>query len=461
MSRSLFLNNNPTGASDKWTRVDYLKDETTFSALAGIPVANTSIGNSTFTMESTYTSLSCNPFTVEEDGTASNVPFTPLYLELETNMTDASRGSPRENGSWYGVHHKHDVDGGKVWWTMALDRFVEITKIGVAPHTNDLSLFEGYSSEDIEPARLLLQARTERKTEQGDTFLSVYKSECDVTQHYVESRVHCDQRRQTDNPPRSCQVVAQRSSQQKHAPEGISTLQFPYLFKEISEQLPLTMQRASQGSGGAMDPTLYYMYDRTMADFATSEPNQTFTDIAIEDFSINLSQLINTYLLLWQIKDSVHSQLWGDAFKARTQPNAYGLLIYQQTDAVTTSRVYGIAWEWMIPCLLCCLVLAIAGVLGVYFAHKGQGPELLGFVSTILRDSRYVSLPKGQKLHAHELSRLWKRERIRYGHVGQDDGEEPALGIGPEEQVAQMRRAGKSVPIPEDGSGAFNLSVVR
>ena len=91
-----------------------------------------------------------------------------------------------------------------------------------------------------------------------------------------------------------------------------------------------------------------------------------------------------------------------------------------------------------------CMMLVLLGVSGVIYTHKGRCPELLGFVSTILRDSRYVSMEIGQPLGympASELSRLLRGERIRYGHIEMNDTEDFSMGIGLEGGVRRMRKA--------------------
>lgn len=179
-------------------------------------------------------------------------------------------------------------------------------------------------------------------------------------------------------------------------------------------------------------PLLFILtfYDGQPRAYTVRGSGPNLTEVSDVDISIRLSQAINSFVLLDQLDISLYAQNWPEV-----DPSDVGLsggslqFAYKEVPALTTDAifVYRIAWPWMVACIISCGVLSALGVLSVVFAHMARGPELLGFVSTILRDSRYVSISSQpaelEKMTGFELSRLIRNERIRYGQIRTSDAE--------------------------------------
>lgn len=218
-----FLHKTPTRGGEEWTEIDYPRDKPIFSSLVGIPVTNTSIGNSTFSIESTYISLSCDKLNKTRLSWSYVPTMGEVFLDSEAPLRDMYN-TTFANGSWYGSQHPYTTNDESgyyfIWWSLGLDRFVDeiwTENLTALEGRNPLSLFENFTSEDVQPANLLFQARSVTELSNG-TRLDLYQTECRVLQNYIESRVRCDQRLRTETPSRTCQVISQRLSQHPHPP---------------------------------------------------------------------------------------------------------------------------------------------------------------------------------------------------------------------------------------------------
>jgi hypothetical protein len=404
-----------------------------YSSLVGIPVANVSRGNSTFYLESGYLNLTCGIRRLKNESTkGTDEADTAAFLKIETPLVDSKRSTNISSASWYGVHHKFNEVNDGVWFTIGLDRLLP---------DHELSFYSpDLDDQDIRPTNLLFQAR-DRYTN-NDTIgevVQVYRTECQVEQKYVESRVTCIYDQGSIRP--LCKVVAQRPSREDHPPGNSTFLSERRNFHRVSQDMP----RWYRGTGNRKsDPMLLHLYDPTMADYLAESSTQDLRKVTDEDFSIRLSQAINSFILAEQLGLSANPQFAKSTMFSHGRGHSSGIRHLNATAETTNfDVVYRIAWPWMIPCILSCAVLAAAGVLGVAYAHSGSGPDFLGFASTMLSDSRYIDMYSPEVdiglMEGSELARLLKKRRIRYGRVRRGSNEE-AVGIGREEEVTMLLR---------------------
>lgn len=183
--------------TDDWIKLDQGSNTTEYTSLAGIPLNNISIGNTLFSLESSYISLDC--------------------LDVETLILEkwghGSLGESvfSEDLSILAVRNHTNL---AATWTLALDRFVDrIWLLTEGPSRDRLDerhrpmLFRHEEDIEVEPSSLLFQGRF--RPEEMISGCS-FKSRCRVTQEYVESRVNCSRATPTDK--HNCTVVAQRKS---------------------------------------------------------------------------------------------------------------------------------------------------------------------------------------------------------------------------------------------------------
>lgn len=123
---------------------------------------------------------------------------------------------------------------------------------------------------------------------------------------------------------------------------------------------------------------------------------------------------------------------------SQAQPQIAGPMA-TETETTDFLFVYTISWPWMAVCIVSCAVLLIGSILGVFYTHMARGPELLGFVSTMFRDSKYIDVPLGtENVGGLELSKIMKDERFRYGFTRDSQGGVGRVGIAHEEHVTKI-----------------------
>lgn len=84
--------------------------------------------------------------------------------------------------------------------------------------------------------------------------------------------------------------------------------------------------------------------------------------------------------------------------------------------------------------------MLVASVLSVAIAHWIRGPEIWGYVSTVCRDSRHMELVEGSgQLTAAKVFKSMAKERIWYGTLRTENGEELRMGVEREENTGGTR----------------------
>lgn len=268
----------PESGSD-WR--DIRQDLTTddYSSLAGVPLSDLNYdGKTTFSLESSYIQLQCSNITTsplsEPDGSYRDMMRVDLLQSAFSDFISISGARhiyELPNGTWHGVSSSRNISSTDTTWSLGLDRFIdplwfggnntnftEFRKGAEGSRAEDLHrliLFQDQKGIEAGPTRLLFQAKCKDSSHAPQLYFTGY---CDVTQRYVESRVTCDRSTTTRQ---NCSVVAQRPSQQMHAPESLTPLSFPVIFHDISQELPLAV-------GGDVsfqtETSLYYIKDPSL-----------------------------------------------------------------------------------------------------------------------------------------------------------------------------------------------------
>ncbi|CAH0045870.1 unnamed protein product [Clonostachys solani] len=419
------------------------------------------IGNSTFYLESSHLQLNCDSATSHKlhNSTQSFLEAETPLIKIELNhankialVSEGNRTFPVTkdgrtfvNGSWYGFQHAQSQ---YTEWNIAVDRFVDkfwFTAFGTRHYTNktkydlylypNMGVFENETAIEAGPTYLLFQTRRNITFQNFDLgkdefrYFEVQKAKCLVLQKYVESRATCS--RATHESTADCRVESQRPSQKQHPSENLSILSHPYVFAHLAKNLPTTVQ-----AGGASDPTLWSISDQPEPLIFDRPMLPNFTNISASQLSRGLTKVINSYMLIRHAdKNLLPRQLSGD-FEGRGSGKYWSL-----TSAETThlTRVFSVSLPWMAACFASCGVLAACGIMGIILVHRGNSPEILGFVSAIVRDSRYITIPTDvDHMNGEDLSRMLKSERLRYGYTSFESREAPQMGIGRETEITKI-----------------------
>ncbi|KAL6355642.1 hypothetical protein LRP88_11245 [Fusarium phalaenopsidis] len=392
-----------------------------YSALVGIPINNISVGNSSFPIETTYVHLDC--FSLKKT-LSPNGKFIDIK---NTSLEGLSPSLP--NGTWQG----YKSNGAS--WNLAVDTFTDIMWRNYSfyerrglnrSQINQPSMFTNEVGVEANPTTLLKQVEYPRSGMRPSDWFS---AKCGVVQHYVESRINCSLT--SRNALRNCTVVEQRPSQKAHAPKDISFLSFPSIFRQLSLQMPGVAQHDSELYG--LEPSLKYLQNPSTASMG-SEPLPALENVTQELFSYRLGQLINSYLLIGQVFDSILS--------GNSDPDAvFEPNITVSVGVTNLSELYHVSRAWTGTFMFSCIVLFAGGALSVVFVHLATSPDVLGFASTVVRDSKHIDTPpEAAKMDGLDLTKSMKMRRIRYGVVHGAPEAEPLLGVGPEEAVEKLKR---------------------
>ncbi|KAL6412031.1 hypothetical protein AUP68_04411 [Ilyonectria robusta] len=426
-----FFQGTSVGLDDEDWRELSREDTHQYSSLVGIPATNISTGNTTFSIQSSYIDLVCTPYTADLLNSCAS-SFFPYEIALhDTSFPFGTETGQILNGTWNGFQHnstaEHFID-----WNLALDRFVDRRW-----WNNSVSLgsFENETGIEAEPTHLLFQARinisacssNDANGNNDYERVQIGRTKCRVLQKYVESRVKCSRNLHASRG--ECSVIAQRKSKKEQPSENLSVLSHPYSFYYLSDFFPTSI---STRFPPITNPTLVYLRSGSIDDLHDRWGLlPLLQDVGSGDLSMRLSQVINTYILLSQVGFQISS----GSFEARSR-NSIGEVTKMETQTTDQLYVYNISWQWMVASLVSCIVLLFGGVFGVLFTHLVRGPETLGYVSTILRDSMYVDIPLGtERMEGYNLSKAIKNERFQYGGVGLSQGGVYRMGIARPEDI--------------------------
>ncbi|VUC36586.1 unnamed protein product [Clonostachys rosea] len=306
------------------------------------------------------------------------------------------------NGSWYG--YQQSINSNHLpRWSIALNRF--ISKDWLAFKDSSFNAFENETEIEAGLTKLLFQFDFPRRNGL-----------------YSGSRNRLVMR--------NCNVVAQRPSLKPHPPENLSFLSDPQIFEAISRLLPFVSHGEKETLNYIFNVASLPMIDLIIDDMI--ESNIDFP-ISATKLSTRLSQAINTFYLVHQTSSFM------DPSEVPSYEKDVPFLAPAWTVGKATTinayYVYLIKWPWMVVSMASCLILTLASIVGVGFVHSGHGPEVLGYVSTAIRDSDISGLPaQAARMDGDELSKAMRKRRFRYGRKLGEKGPH-TVGFGPEEDI--------------------------
>ena len=422
-----FLTRTADDRQDRWTDVSEIPGRVKYSSLVGIPLANITRGNTTLKMESTYLEAVCDK--PEFFGVVGHPDFP-----MDLNDTESRRAKRLISENAYSGFGDHILDNGtyqgaghdvNLPWSLAVDRLIDLRWANGSWIPNqcpkDMRITDGEDCTDLTSGgknATLIDSLSifdkEDRVEAGRTSLlfqavitqgmvdvrQQYGSHCNITQKYVENEVECFK---LDKSARgNCRVAAQRPSRAPHPPEDISYLSFPRVMHTVSEFMPKSAGPDST-SMTSFDFTLQYLADPSVANIS-AEGRLNFDSITPSEFSERLSQVLNSYINIGQMYTDVTGN--GNIRQSKTVP----------TTVTRALVIFQVDKMWAAFCVISILVLLGGGVVGAVFAHTAAGPEVLGFASTLIRDSRFVKVPDelaGQE--GLEISERFRKIRMRFG----------------------------------------------
>ncbi|TEA10795.1 hypothetical protein C8034_v008697 [Colletotrichum sidae] len=441
----------------EWQTVPSSPNDVEFSSLVGVPVTRVSEGNTTFYLESSYADLACTNLTTDAFATngstsSSRFHFATAVVFNESPLCMSDRcGAAAPNGTWQGWNLNGTMlrnftlanPDPQAGWNLALDTFVNTSLWG------DLAWAQGHgipygrfnspgslvneTNIDARPTTLLFQARQQTDARAPPDYVT---SRCSVTQHHVESRVRCSRAAaapggESSSARQTCRVLAQRPSRKPHASERVSQLSFPRVFRYVSRKLPLATNH--HGTSYTADISLNYLDDPSSAVMTAAASQPELARVPARVFGFRLARLVNSYVFLSQAFDSAPSGSVDAQAVFETNVTA-------GVDVETGVEVWKVETVWVGLYILSCAVFLVGALTSAVVAHFVHGPDVLGYVSSNVRDSKFMEIPAGAgRMDGIMLTKMLKDKKVRYGYTQAASENTPLVGVGPKEEVAKIR----------------------
>ncbi|KAM0351042.1 hypothetical protein ACHAPU_002823 [Fusarium lateritium] len=159
--------------------------------------------------------------------------------------------------------------------------------------------------------------------------------------------------------------------------------------------------------------------------------NYLFNRTSPEQLGRRLAQVINSYLLVGQVYQ----------FAMQADSN-FESNVTAAVEVGNLVEVYIVHWSWMALFFVSYAILLASGIVSVVFAHLAIGPEILGYASSAVRDSKYIELPQDVgKKEALEVTKMMGQKRLKYGFTDFSAGDGLApVGIGLESEIGNINR---------------------
>ncbi|KAH6676368.1 hypothetical protein B0J14DRAFT_651790 [Halenospora varia] len=401
---------------DTWAIISP-NDTFAYSSLAGIPVTGLQDGNTNFSVESSYMELHCENIT-----SSQLLDLLPFDRDIDANSTPYSM----ENGTYHGTNANTTLptsNSTTATWSIGLDMFVS-SKFNSSLSTNSSLKTCHSGNTGFLASPCYLRNISESQAFQGTLFFQslpvppaetvepplailAHAAKCPIQQVYVQSKISCTQQ---PNTPKDCRVTAQRHSQISHAPNYITPLSFPEIFDAISLYLPRTFGAAQ--SGTRSDPSIFYINNPEPGSIIPGTGAADLLQTPAQALSYRLGQIINTYYTLSQAYPLI-----AEGSPAHITENITALA----TNTIIEER-YHVSWAWFTFLFLATLVMFLSSLLAGFLDYKLENPEILGYASSIMRNSPFVELDGQEgKVGGAKLTRMNKGLRLRIGKIGQGD----------------------------------------
>lgn len=435
--------NSSLADADGWVAVPTdISTPEAYSSLVGLPVVGLpSNEKSNFSLEYTYLSVDCQPFTQES--------------------------FPGMNGSsdWYKVNSTRleELVPGQVWYEKDEDPpfgdmtsgrtsfFMDTTRSfpwGVK-EGDDRDLYMGRLDGFFGNFNSSLMSEAELTTKRELLFVSEYSTNskghlglniarCSLSQSHIEAAIQCK--------GSTCSTGKVRKSLKDHRPAALTGFEHGTIMFWFAKQFP----RAVKFSSGS-SPTEFFLANTSAFPFV-QQVGHLSMDVALtnlslvppEVFSKRLSLAMNTFYQL-SIQPTGYFgslpknlSLYGPDTDPATDMNAYlpknlsaadhtftdwygqfeiGLqdirspFIGATTTATITAteEVFVCEFAWLVLLLVASSVTLLTGSVALVLKYKTLGPEMFGFVTSMTYENPWIKVPDGgTTLDAMERARLLK-----------------------------------------------------
>ena len=396
---------NGDATRDGWKEVK--KDpQVVYSSLLGIPFDGTQRGsNSSFHLESSYYDIDC--FDVSLQPKPISMTNSTL-LDVKTHYTGSSPLVIQKIPDHEFLGNNWSVPCGQVDctvpFTLGLDHYVtDITHgtLDIFPNVTDNK--QTYFDE---PPVLLFQSRWWR----GAPYQTSV-AYCHINQIYVESEVRCVDT-QTSVP--QCAVHAMRDSLIPHPAKDLTNFIFPMTMQGFAIYLT-----QATGKTHPADNSLTERYlNNTASPLLARKDDLPIYLLPKETLSERLTQVVNTYYLSALLPEGMTGNFSAplDSNREEIYNKDYAAIPTTVTQAAWKPYTYQINPAWLTIFIIASTIMLFAAIWTAIIAHRTLIPDVLGYVSTMTRDTSDPSFPGGgTTLDGLDRSRLLKDIPVRLG----------------------------------------------
>ncbi|KAK5658408.1 hypothetical protein OQA88_2385 [Cercophora sp. LCS_1] len=242
---------------------------------------------------------------------------------------------------------------------------------------------------------------------------------CHISTAYVEAAVDCT--------GLSCAVARMRPSQRRHPDPRLVPFEFTYYANNFFYELPLATKPSTGGSGRASQLTEFFLNDPLLPLANTYRLLVGLYKVPRQDMSVRLGQVINSYYLASVDSDGITGMSSGSGAPTTTV-DGDGSAVNGAFDNITTTSTvsvnrvrYVCQWGWWVIFVFACLVMFAVACVGALLNRLTSGPDILGYVSTLTRDSPHLRVSKGgSALDGPDRARLLKEVKVQMRDVQPD-----------------------------------------
>lgn len=358
---------------------------TKFSSLLGIPLAGvTDQGNTSFQMETSYIAVHCYDNIITINPETSDPDFFNVSVILGEGITPV-------NGTYSSIGTRPGYPFLNASFSIAINTFYDSLYGVVTDFINDTRTYE--------PATILFQS-----------VRGQIAAFCPVTTTYVKSTVQCT--------GKTCSVTSIQPSQIRHPNSNLTNLGFVAGFASMMTFLSTAMMLDLHPALPTMLESFIVNPDQAVEGALTfSVQNASMAGVNANDLSFRLQQIINTYLY-----GSIDTPSFaGDTvnFNSGFYPQ---INVTTQGTNVIRQSTYVCNHAWLFVLLLATTMMFIAAITGLCFSLLTRGPDILGYFSTVLRDSPYIETSlAGSTLDGIDRARKFAKTKIQLVDVEEDD----------------------------------------
>ncbi|KAF2632538.1 hypothetical protein BU25DRAFT_382057 [Macroventuria anomochaeta] len=440
-----------------WIEVPSAQVPETYSSLVGLPIVGLPLsGKSNFTIESTYLTVECAPFSqapypgVGDSTNNGKTTFTRLDELLPYPgqvWLNKSRNNPFEPAKGRRASFFLDTNLGSPWAPEDPDFDLLVGRLdGFVGHYNDTRLSDTESKTKRE---IVFTSMYATSVDSGEYGLNIAR--CTLAQNHVESMIVCtgDQ----------CAAQKIRTSTTDTRPSALTSFEHGLIMQNFAQQFPIAVQFNTGSS-----PTERFLSNTSAFPFIQQAGHLT-EDVAYSNlslltsavFSRRLSLLFNTYYQLtiqptgYFGSLSSNLTLYGPDTLPVTDVNVYLPSNFSATNNsffdwystfdtgvqsskspfigatieahnTTTQEIFLCNFAWFAILIVASTVIFITGAAGLILKRKTLGPDMFGFVTSMTYENPWVNIPKGgTMLDAMERARLLKDMEVHVGNVRGDE----------------------------------------